>query len=158
MNGGMTCSNLVGCLGDDIPLAPELARRAITVALYADAYSGYNGDLCESCVGGRYYPMLTEIVLQGVHETEFWLFAMTAQRMAELAGDFMPDSDAVLSAISAGIRSSEFDDRIMGAALLMTAAYLADRPRGEHCVAFRLSVAGDGVVCECLSTMWRGNW
>jgi hypothetical protein len=126
-------SNLISCLGDEVPLAPDVARRALTTSLVSDPVADEDGDLCEACVGGRYYPLLLEVIFEGVHnESAFEAFGNAVTRIGELSSYDMPDATAVVDSIATRIRSKDFNDRIMGAGLLMTAAYYSDQFPSEE--------------------------
>jgi hypothetical protein len=125
----VACSNLIGCLGDDVPIAPELARRAIHAALLGEIeYEDYS-ELCVSVFGGRYYPTLKDVVLKGLARSEFVVtYGGALARIVDLDSDGIRGEPSSISEINAQIRSKSFDDKITGAARLMNTAYRASLP------------------------------
>ena len=126
---GVACSNLIGCLGDDVPIAPGLARQAIHSALLGEVGDSDYSELCEAVSGGRYFPVLRDLVLEGLARGEFVaVYGYALARIVDIDSDTASDAAPRLSVIKAGIRSQNFENRITAAALLMHSAYAAAMP------------------------------
>jgi energy-coupling factor transporter ATP-binding protein EcfA2 len=125
----VACMNLIGCLGDDVPLSPRLAESAIDVALRNESTLRHraDSDLCSAVAGGRYYELLRHLVFERIQsESAVYPYVRTIQRMAEIDTEgFRNDPDALVSSIRTSIRSRDFSERVRGAARLMTASYFS---------------------------------
>jgi hypothetical protein len=126
---GVACSNLTGCLGDDVPIAPELARQAIHTALLGEVGDSDYSELCEAVSGGRYYQILRDLVLEGLAHGEFVaIYGYALTRIAEIDTDTSSNATSALGVIKEGIRSDNFENRIIATALLMHSSYAAAMP------------------------------
>jgi len=126
---GVACSNLIGCLGDDIPIIPEFARQAIRVALLGEVGDSEYSEICEALSGGRYFPILTDVILKGLVRGEFIsTYGHALATIVEPDMPFLSDAPSPLDAINVGIRSKNLEKRITATALLMHAAYSASMP------------------------------
>jgi energy-coupling factor transporter ATP-binding protein EcfA2 len=164
--------SIARCLGDDVPVAPELLDRSLRLILEEG-----NGSQCAvELIGSRYESALNDTIRQGLREAVSLHTYVTAY--AELSGTSV-DGDSVQQAVRrcvAGLQSKDVDVRRDGLALLLFLGWCANRAlppyvrylpaqrprltslRKPLTIASRLMIEGRMELPSIYMTMWTLMW
>jgi hypothetical protein len=131
--------NLLGCLSDDVPIAPDLAEEAIKSLLASpepeEDRPGADGymrtmQMCAQLKGGRYFETLKNVGYEAcandVEPVELWATLLERTAETEILESSLLNQ-AIIQLIDKNLLASSIGDRIWGTALLMNMAYRNDR-------------------------------
>jgi hypothetical protein len=169
-------ANLIGCLRDEVQIAPGLAKEAINVAIVASRYLGPTGvSIVSHLHGGRYDALLRRVCVEkyALDVDDFLLFGSAIGEIAHL--DYKANGGNLSIDEWCQQRLVSLDEKtaVEGALSLMVAAYRAtmDRPKSRKSGAsselqssidrlFHSLTSETSSQCDRLyfSKMWAAAW
>ncbi|UKD57117.1 NACHT domain-containing protein [Amycolatopsis sp. FU40] len=120
--------NIVACLSDEVPIAPNAARKAIEFIIERGntdwGFLGFSQTLAKGLLGGRYEGILRESVADGIrgNRNKYPSYVFTKSDILSIEASHL-EADEYCSLIASNLNSDNFDEHISGALNFMTAAY-----------------------------------
>lgn len=129
--------NLVGCLRDEAPLAPDIAKRAIMLCIKGGSsylHSPFTDPLAEAVHGGKYdqitrLALFEDLNMRNSHIFDFGsVIACLGLKDAEAAWASQGVNDWIMQRLVDEV----WEQRIYGSAVLMQAAFMEDVLRNQE--------------------------